>query len=220
MILHAKKLTLGAVLLAMMVTVLALPASALDLWPWDNVAPQSIELGQYATTMAVGEKQQLSPILLPENASGKLSYESSNQQIATVSKKGVVEALSPGNVRIAVTTGEIANYYEIAVLPDPSTLVAEMDLTLSANRISVGDTIQVQVQVLPSNASNLSEIVLSSSDGNVATVNNFGKITGIAPGTATITATCGAVSASAKVTVVASSSGKPTSQRLTVNLAS
>mgnify|MGYP003372264552 FL=1 len=150
MILHAKKLTLGAVLLAMMVTVLALPASALDLWPWDNVAPQSIELGQYATTMAVGEKQQLSPILLPENASGKLSYESSNQQIATVSKKGVVEALSPGNVRIAVTTGEIANYYEIAVLPDPSTLVAEMDLTLSANRISVGDTIQVQVQVLPS----------------------------------------------------------------------
>ena len=40
---------------------------------------------------------------------------------------------------------------------------------------------------------------------------------GIAPGTATITATCGAVSASAKVTVVASSSGKPTSQRLTVN---
>ena len=34
MILHAKKLTLGAVLLAMMVTVLALPASALDLWPW------------------------------------------------------------------------------------------------------------------------------------------------------------------------------------------
>ena len=217
MILHAKKLTLGAVLLAMMVTVLALPASALDLWPWDNVAPQSIELGQYATTMAVGEKQQLSPILLPENASGKLSYESSNQQIATVSKKGVVEALSPGNVRIAVTTGEIANYYEIAVLPDPSTLVAEMDLTLSANRISVGDTIQAQVQVLPSNASNLSEIVLSSSDGNVATVNNFGKITGIAPGTATITATCGAVSASAKVTVVASSSGKPTSQRLTVN---
>lgn len=95
MILHAKKLTLGAVLLAMMVTVLALPASALDLWPWDNVAPQSIELGQYATTMAVGEKQQLSPILLPENASGKLSYESSNQQIATVSKKGVVEALFP-----------------------------------------------------------------------------------------------------------------------------
>lgn len=217
MMIHAKKLALGAVLVALLAAVLALPASALDLWPWDNVAPQSIELGSYSTTMAVGEKQQLSPVLLPEKASGKLSYESSNQQIATVSKKGLVEALSPGNVRIAVTTGEITNYYELTVLHDPSTLVEEMDLTLSSNRISVGDVVQVQVQVLPSNASNLSDLVLSSSDGSVATVNNFGKITGIAPGTATITATCGTVSASAKVTVVASSSGKPTSQRLTVN---
>ena len=214
---HAKKLALSAVLVAVLAAVLAVPASALDLWPWDNVAPQSIELGQYSTTMAVGEKQQLSPVLLPEKASGKLSYESSNQEIATVSKKGLVEAHSPGNVRIAVSTGEITNYYELTVLHDPSTLVSEMDLTLSSNRIAVGDTIQVQVQVLPSNASNLSELVLSSSDGNVATVNNFGKITGVAPGTATITATCGSVSASAKVTVVASSSGKPTSQRLTVS---
>ena len=69
MMIHAKKLALGAVLVALLAAVLALPASALDLWPWDNVAPQSIELGSYSTTMAVGEKQQLSPVLLPEKAS-------------------------------------------------------------------------------------------------------------------------------------------------------
>lgn len=43
---------------------------------------------------------------------------------------------------------------------------------------------------------------LSSSDPAVATVNNFGKVTGVAPGTATITATCGDVNASATVKVV------------------
>ena len=47
-----------------------------------------------------------------------------------------------------------------------------------------------------------SDVTASSSDPAVATVNNFGKVTGVAPGTATITATCGDVSASATVKVV------------------
>ena len=56
--------------------------------------------------------------------------------------------------------------------------------------------------MLPSSASNYANVSLSSSDPAVATVNNFGKVTGVAPGTATITATCGDVSASATVKVV------------------
>lgn len=50
-------------------------------------------------------------------------------------------------------------------------------------------------------------------------MNNFGKVTGIAPGTATITVTCGEITASAKITVVekpASSSAAPT-QSLNLN---
>lgn len=55
---------------------------------------------------------------------------------------------------------------------------------------------------------------------SVATVNNFGKVTGIAPGKATITASTGDVSCSATVTVVAapsSSTGAAESLSLNTN---
>ena len=45
-------------------------------------------------------------------------------------------------------------------------------------------------------------VTLTSSNEKVATVNNFGRVTGVAPGTATITATCGSVTATTNVTVM------------------
>ena len=51
-------------------------------------------------------------------------------------------------------------------------------------------------------ASNYATVALTSSNEKVATVNNFGRVTGIAPGTATITATCGSVTATTNVTVM------------------
>ena len=81
-------------------------------------------------------------------------------------------------------------------------IVKEMDITLASGTIAVGETTSLSLGVLPSSASNYANVSLSSSDPAVATVNNFGKVTGVAPGTATITATCGDVSASATVKVV------------------
>ena len=54
----------------------------------------------------------------------------------------------------------------------------------------------------PTSASNYATVALTSSNEKVATVNNFGRVTGIAPGTATITATCGSVTATTNVTVM------------------
>ena len=81
-------------------------------------------------------------------------------------------------------------------------IVKEMDITLASNTISVGDTTSLSLGVLPTSASNYASVSLSSSNPAVATVNNFGKVTGVAPGTATITATCGDVTASATIKVV------------------
>lgn len=56
-------------------------------------------------------------------------------------------------------------------------------LTLVAN-----DTAMLKAAIAPENATN-QEVVWSSSDGAVATVDQAGKVTAVAPGTATITAT-------------------------------
>ena len=59
------------------------------------------------------------------------------------------------------------------------------------------------LQVRPSSASNYATVTLTSSNEKIATVNSFGRVTGVAPGKATITATCGSVVATTTVTVLA-----------------
>ena len=92
--------------------------------------------------------------------------------------------------------------YTIVVSMDSSMIVTEMDLSLSSNTIYVGNSVSAQLQVRPTSASNYATVALTSSNEKVATVNNFGRVTGIAPGTATITATCGSVTATTNVTVM------------------
>ena len=88
-----------------------------------------------------------------------------------------------------------------------------MDITLASSTIAVGDTTSLSLAVLPTTAANYISVSLSSSDPGVATVNNFGKVTGVAPGKATITATAGDVTCSATVTVVAASSSSASTGR-------
>lgn len=211
------KLVFAAAVCAALAAGAALPAAAAQpaaielpsiTWPWSGVAAEGIEPGDYAATMTVGETQQLAPVLTPANATTTVTYVSENETVAAVSSSGLVQAVSAGTTRIAAAAGDYVAYYTITVQTDPSTWVSEMDITLSASQIAVGDSASISIQVLPSNASNTSELTLASSDTSVATVNNFGKVTGVAPGTATITATCGSVSASAKITVVGSASGE------------
>ena len=71
--------------------------------------------------------------------------------------------------------------YTITTELDESMIVKEMDITLASSTIAVGETTSLSLGVLPSSASNYANVSLSSSDPAVATVNNFGKVTGVAP---------------------------------------
>ena len=73
--------------------------------------------------------------------------------------------------------------------------------------IKVGDTRNITVSAVPSDADNSNDVVSavtwSSSDDTKATVSATGVITGVAEGTATITATSGSFTATVAVTVTA-----------------
>ena len=107
-----------------------------------------------------------------------------------------------GTTRITAAAGNQICAYTIVVSMDSSMIVTEMDLSLSSNTIYVGNSVSAQLQVRPTSASNYATVALTSSNEKVATVNNFGRVTGISPGTATITATCGSVTATTNVTVM------------------
>ena len=210
--LNLKMLAVSAALLGLLAAGAALPASAasplnaaaaLSL-PWSAAAVESVETGTYASTMTVGTQQQLSPVILPAKAARKatVTFISNDSTIVNVTSEGVAQAVGVGTAQVIASADGVSCVYTITTELDESMIVKEMDITLASGTIAVGETTSLSLGVLPSSASNYANVSLSSSDPAVATVNNFGKVTGVAPGTATITATCGDVSASATVKVV------------------
>ena len=171
--------------------------------PWDQDVPaESIEAGSYTANMLLGSSQQLSPVVRPRNSTDSVVFISDDTSILTVSNSGVVQAVGVGTTRITAAAGNQICAYTIVVSMDSSMIVTEMDLSLSSNTIYVGNSVSAQLQVRPTSASNYATVTLTSSNEKVATVNNFGRVTGVAPGTATITATCGSVTATTNVTVM------------------
>lgn len=210
--LNLKMLAVSTALLGLLAAGAALPASAagplnaaaaLSL-PWSAAAVESVETGSYASTMTVGTQQQLSPVILPAKAArnATVTFMSNDSTIVNVTSEGVAQAVGVGTVQVIASADGVSCVYTITTELDESMIVKEMDITLASSTIAVGETTSLSLGVLPSSASNYASVSLSSSDPAVATVNNFGKVTGVAPGTATITATCGDVSASATVKVV------------------
>lgn len=189
--------------------------------PWQQDVPaESIDAGSYSSNMLLGASQQLSPVVKPRNTTDTVIYISDDTNVLTVSSSGVVQAVGVGTATITAAAGNQICAYTIAVSMDSTMIVTEMDLTLSSNTIYVGDSVSASLQVLPSSAANYATVTLTSSNEKVATVNKFGRVTGVSPGTAIITATCGSVTATSKITVVAvptSSSSNNSGQVITVN---
>ena len=230
--LNPKQLAASAALLGVLACAAALPASAagpvttplaLTLpkvsFPWDKVTAESIETGSYDTAPLAGTAQQLSPVTTPANAASKngVTYVSDNPNVVSVDSEGVAQAVGLGTANITATCGGVSCTYTITPQPDASMIATEMDITLASSTIAVGETTSLSLAVLPTSAANYINVSLSSSNEKVATVNNFGKVTGVAPGKATITATDGNVSCTATVTVVAANTSTVSSQSISLN---
>ena len=201
----AKTLALGAALLCLLAGGMALTGAAVSL-PWNSdssVPAESIEAGTYSSNMLLGETQQLSPTVRPRNSTDSVIYLTDDSSVLTVSNSGVVQAVGVGTATVTAAAGNQICAYTISVSMDSTMIVTEMDLALSSNTIYVGNSVSASLQVRPSSASQYATISLTSSNEKVATVNSFGRVTGVSPGTATITAACGSVTASTTVTVLA-----------------
>ena len=128
--------------------------------------------------------------------------ELSNEGVATVdASSGLVTAIAPGTARIIASSETISGEAVIAVTPIPVALVA---VTLSSPIMVGASTIATAVvhdasnNVLPGRA-----VAWSSSDPAVAVADPVtGAVTGLAPGTANITATSEGISGQAALVVI------------------
>ncbi len=148
-----------------------------------------VSFAQAQESMYVTETRTLKPIIRPETASDhSMTWESSNNAVATVNAVGTVTAVAPGTavVTIVTTDGGFTDRCTISVVPKVN--VTGIDIENKAVTLSQGMTYGVNAEVFPHNASNQT-IKWTTNAPSVATVNEDGVVTAVGPGTAIITAT-------------------------------
>lgn len=108
-------------------------------------------------------------------------------------------AVSDGTTKITATSGIVKTSAKVTV----TTKVEQITLNKTEGILTVGNSVTVTATVTPDNATNAT-VNWTSSDETVATVDSNGKVTAVAAGSATITATSesdGDVSADYALTV-------------------
>lgn len=108
-------------------------------------------------------------------------------------------AVSDGTTKITATSGIVKTSAKVTV----TTKVEQITLNKTEGTLTVGNSVTVTATVTPDNATNAT-VNWTSSDETVATVDSNGKVTAVAAGNATITATSesdGDVSADYALTV-------------------
>ncbi len=147
-----------------------------------------IELNKPEITLAVGKRTVIKASVTPSSASDKsVIFSSSDEAVATVDKKGNVQAVSAGTATITAASSsnpEITSTTRITVVVPISKLLLNTDVST----IYVGQTIPISVNYQPIDAT-LKSATFASSAAKIATVDESGLVTGIAKGNVTITAT-------------------------------
>lgn len=131
-----------------------------------------------------GSTLQLSATVTPENATdSKVTWSTSDSNVATVSESGLVTGVSPGSAKITAMAGGVSGSIDITV---DSILVESISIG-DDFEMSIGGSKQLECTLTPSNATDRN-VTWTSSDESVATVSD-GKVTAVGKGTATVTAT-------------------------------
>ena len=173
--------------------------------PPTPVAVTGVKLNKTSLTLEAGKSEALTATVEPSNADNKnVTWASDKTGVATVDANGLVSAISAGTANITVTTedgSKTATCVVTVTAPAAPIPVTGISLNKQTTSIYVGKTETLTVNYTPTNANTGKGITWSSDKTGVATVAN-GVVTGVAVGTAVITATSeGGFTATCTVTV-------------------
>ena len=170
------------------------------------VAVTGVSVNPLSVSLFEGENTALNAIVQPSDATDKsVVWSSSDEGVATVSPTGVVTAVSVGSTSITATTTDGGFMASSSVSVDEIVPIGVTGVSvspMSATAYLGGAPVNLNATVLPANADDLSVSWVSSNTA-VATVNQSGRVTAIAVGSATITVTTtdGGFTASSRITV-------------------
>ncbi|MBO5479433.1 MAG: Ig-like domain-containing protein [Clostridia bacterium] len=144
----------------------------------------SITLNKQSMVLTTGEKEILQATVKPDTATNKkVTWSSSNTEVAIVSEKGEVTAKKAGKATITAKTEDRGKTATCEVT------VQETNITLSKKETNllVGKKAQIDYAITPETVSNKT-VTWKSSDETIATISKEGIITALKEGTTNITA--------------------------------
>ena len=169
------------------------------------VSVASVAITTPKLAFLVGDASQYSA--QPKDAQGNpldgraVTWNSSQQAVATVSTTGLVTAIAPGTTTITATSETITANVSITVALVP---VAVVTLTAPKIAFNPGDISQYAAQPKDAQGNPLSgrTVTWGSSQQAVATVSSSGLVTAVGTGTTSITATSEGITSTATVITV------------------
>lgn len=173
-----------------------------------NTAPAvesytAVNLAAPMMNVQSGSYAALTPAVEPADAQDTLLYATSNPEVATVSKDGVVHARAQGSAQITVRSANGDKQDSIVVVVGKAAVekpITTITIGNTNNALKAGETMDLNVSVQPADHTDVLYFV--SSDPSVATVNALGKIVALANGTAEIKGvTASGVECSLEITV-------------------
>ena len=181
--------------------------------PWGEKEPERIILKEKSFTLFENQSALIEASLEPEGAKGTFTYKSSDPKSVSITNGGQITALKKTSEDVIITVKleeypDVRESCKVIVVktdtpPPPTTiLVKSLSIKESDFVLSIGNSKQLNITVLPENHDE--EISIVSSDESVAIVSEDGSVKAVKAGTATIT-------------VKADKSGKEASVTVTVN---
>lgn len=169
------------------------------------VSVTGVALDRSTVSLSIGGTSQLTATITPvDSTNTACSWASSDSSVASVSSGGLVSGLAVGSATITVTTVDGGKTATCSVTVTDASVVAVSGVSLSMNSLTIGlgGTEELIAIVAPADATNKA-VTWSSDAASIAKVSSAGLVTGVAKGSATITATTadGAKTAICAVTV-------------------
>lgn len=166
-----------------------------------------ISLDQTKLTLDQGATATLTATVEPADAGDKtVTWTSSNEAVATVAN-GVVTAVGAGSANITAKAGDFSATCEVTVaganVPVTGITLDKSNFYLwsTDTYIMEGHSATMIANVTPDYATDKT-VTWTSSDESVATIDANGVVNALKPGSVTITATAGEVSATCVITVI------------------
>lgn len=147
------------------------------------IPPTEITVSPNSLVLQEGKSGKFSYKLMPADAHSKVTWSSSNENVAKVSANGTVTAIGAGEAQITATTSNGLSAHgavEVSPLPQQVSIGSKAEIAL-------GYSLQLVPTMTPSNA--ISTYTWETSASDVVDVDPSGKVKAKRIGTATITVT-------------------------------